>query len=347
MTIEIIAIITAVSCLVAVSGIAMYCLRSMRSLDGEPSPLLSKLDEMSTRLTSEQGSVSAKFEQLDRKLANVQTTVDQRDGAIQEHMGQIGSQVAGIVSLFSNDRTRGSWGELSLERIFEVAGLVEGRDYVNQFAEGEGRPDIVVFLPGDQTIVIDSKFPVARYLDAMAVEDPKERDGLLAAHGKELEKVGKGLAKKHYADNASAGYVIVYLPSQAVYETAAAAHPNVISRLMEFGVIVAGPVNVFALIKTAGMLMAEHRAVTDAREIIGQVREMRSRLGTFASHLTKVGNGLKSAAGAYNSAIGSWNSRLGPSVNRIAEMSGIDELAFLDQAPEPQVSEVHDFEQAS
>lgn len=80
--------------------------------------------------------------------------------------------------------------------------------------------------------------------------------------------------------------------------------------------------------------MAQHRAVSDARQIVDQVRELRSRLGVFTGHLEKVGRGLKTASSAYNSAIGSWNSRLSPSVNRIADMSGSDELDDLERLTE-------------
>ena len=83
-----------------------------------------------------------------------------------------------------------------------------------------------------------------------------------------------------------------------------------------------------------GTLMAEHRAVNHAREIVSEVRELRSRLGVFAGHLEKVGRGINGAASAFNKAIGSWNSRLSTSVNRIAEMSGVDELAHIDEVQE-------------
>jgi DNA recombination protein RmuC len=332
---ETIALVIAFASVIAVGALVVYVVRlSSAAGTGSDTDIVARLDGFTAKFTQDQGAVSEKFEQLDKKLASVQTAVDKSEGSIDEQMGRIGDQVTGIVSLFSNDRQRGNWGELSLERIFEVAGLVEGRDYQSQFSDGEGRPDVVVFLPGDQTIVIDSKFPVARYLEAMTEEDVDTREALMLAHGKELETVGKSLVKKHYANNASAGYVIVFLPSQAVYESAAAAHPDVVERLMQQSVIVAGPVNVFALIKTAGSLMAEHRAVKDAREIVGQVRDLRSRLGVFAGHLEKVGRGLNSASAAFNKAIGSWNSKLRPSVNRIAEMSGTDQLAYLEEANE-------------
>lgn len=123
-----------------------------------------------------------------------------------------------------------------------------------------------------------------------------------------------------------------------VLESAAEAHPEVIERLMASNVILAGPFTLFGLIKTAGTLLAQHRAVRDARDIVDEVRELRSRLGTFSGHLDKVGNGLRSAMNAYNGAIGSWNSSLAPSVNRIAEMSGSDQLDSVQQLPDVLVS---------
>ena len=335
MTIEAIALVIAFISVIAVSALAAFVVRrSSTPTDTSTPVIVGKLDEFTTAFATEQGAVSERFEQLDRKLAAVQTSVDKREGAIDEQMGRIGSQVTGIVSLFSNDRTRGSWGELSLERIFEVAGLVEGRDYRNQFDDGEGRPDVVVLLPGNQTIVIDSKFPTARYLDAMALDDPDERKAALVAHGKELESAGRSLVTKHYPDKATAGYVIVYVPSQAVYESACEAHPDVVERLMAQSVIVAGPASVFGLIKTAGTLLAEHRAASEAREIVAEVRDLRSRLGVFAGHLEKAGKGLSTASKSFNSAIASWNSRLAPKVDHISSMSGVDRLAHLTQVTE-------------
>src|SRR5690606_34313631 len=174
-----------------------------------------------------------------------------------------------------------------------------GVDYEKQYTQGENRPDVVVFLPGDNRIVIDSKFPTTRYLEAMAVEDPDRRHQLLREHGKELEKVGRELVKKHYQDMSTAGYVVMYVPSQDLFEAAVEAHSDLIDRLMAIGVIVAGPVNVFALLKTAATIVAQHRAVKDAHLIIDQVKDVRNRLGVFAGHFGKIRSGLAGAVDAF------------------------------------------------
>ena len=181
MNIETIALAIAFASVIATGALVVYVIR--RATPTEPESVVDvgvKLDQVTVSMATEQGAIAERFEQLDRKLAAVQTSVDKREGVIGEQMGHIGTQVTSIVSLFSNDRVRGNWGELSLARIFEVAGLVEGRDYRNQATDAnDTRPDVIVSLPGNQTIVIDSKFPTARYLEAMETEDRDERQAVL------------------------------------------------------------------------------------------------------------------------------------------------------------------------
>jgi DNA recombination protein RmuC len=291
--------------------------------------------DLTGRMTSERSALETRLDLLGRSVAEVQSAIDKREGAIEERMGRIGDQVTDVVALFTSDRQRGSWGEVSLRRVFEVVGLVEGRDYQNQFHEGDRRPDVVVNLPGERRIVIDSKFPVVRYQEALAVDDPEKRGAKLVAHGRELERVARELANKHYAKTATGGYVVIYVPSQAVYEAAIEANPDLLERLMRIGVIVAGPAAVFALLKTVGTLLAEHRAVSEARAIVDDVRDLRDRFRVFTGHLTRVGAGLGTAVSAFNGAVGSWNGRVNPALDRIADKTGEDPLDPIEAVEEP------------
>ncbi len=281
-----------------------------------------RLEEMKSALAAREGALGAQVAQLDTKLANLQESVTGREAALDEQVRGIGSQMQGITALFTNDRARGGWAEIGMKRIFEQGGLVEGRDYTCQVSEGGIKPDAVVHLPGGRKIVIDAKFPTARFGDALSEEDPDRRQRLLSEQGKELERVGKTLANKGYAELASGGYVVMYLPSQAVYEASASAHPELIDRLMTSRVIVAGPTALYALLLTVGSLLTEFQALQQADQILDEARELHKRLTTFAGHLQGIGTGLTKAVKAFNEAVGSWGSKVAPQLTRMTDLTG-------------------------
>ena len=327
MTFEIVLLVAASVAVIAVIVLSVLVVRTRARGGGESMTRL--LTEMQTSHAGRDGALDAKVSQLDTKLSALQESVTGRGAALDQQVRGIGAQMRSITTLFSNDRARGGWGEISMMRIFELGGLVEGRDYTPQFHSGEGTPDAVVHLPGGRNIVIDSKFPVARYNEAMSTEDPDERQRLLGAQGKELERAAKALIDRGYAELASGDYVVMYLPSQAVYEAAAEAHPEVIEKLLEKRVVVAGPTALFALLMNVASLMTEHRALQQADEILEEARELHRRMGVFVDHLHTVGTSLARTVAAFNSAVGSWASRVAPQLTRVNDLSGHDDHDLL------------------
>ncbi len=330
MNTQTITLVIAIASAGAVIGLMILLLAAgRRQSESDAAPdqeLARRLDDIQTTLATREGDLGARVAQLDSKLANLQETVTSKQTSIDEQVRGIGTQMKGITGLFTNDRARGGWAEIGMKRIFEHGGLVEGRDFSCQVSQGDLRPDAVVHLPGGRNIVIDAKFPTARFMDALVEEDPDRRGRLMAEQGKDLERVGKGLAAKGYSDLASGGYVVMYLPSQAVYEAAAEAHPDLIDRLMASRVIVAGPSALYALLLNVGSLLTEFRALQQADQILDEARELRRRMSGFVDHLQRVGTGLTGAVRAFNGAVGSWESRLSPQLDRMSEQSGGGEI---------------------
>ncbi len=320
MTVEIVLSIVAVVAVVAVIVLSVLFVIQTRKAGQEPITRL--VNEMQTSLAGRDGALDAKVTSLDARLATLQETVTGREAALDQQVRGIGAQMQGIATLFTNDRARGGWGEISMMRIFELGGLVEGRDFTAQFHSGEGIPDAVVHLPGGVNIVIDSKFPVVRYNEALASDDPDERQSLLVEQGKEIERVGKSLIDKGYPGLSSGDYVVLYLPSQAVFEAAAAAHPGVIDALLQKRVVVAGPTALFALLMNVASLVTQHRALQQADQILDEARELHSRMKVFVSHLQSLGLLLAKTVGAFNGLVGSWTSRVAPQLTRVGELSG-------------------------
>ena len=309
--------------------------RSKTAADLPELDLARRIDDIQVSLAGREGVLGAQVAQLDEKLARLQESVTGREAALDRQVREIGAQMLGITALFANDRARGSWAEIGMKRVFEQGGLVEGRDYTCQVGTGEIKPDAVVHLPGGRNLVIDAKFPIARFAEALQEKSPERRRRLLLAQGKELERVGKGLAGKGYAEMASGGYVVMYLPSQAVYEAAAAAHPELLDRLMSCRVIVAGPTALYALLLNVGALLTEFRALEQADQILDDARELHRRMSKFMTHLQAVGSGLGHAVDAFNRAVGSWGSRVAPQLTRIGQLSGerlLEELAPIDES---------------
>jgi len=334
MTIETIALVIAASSVAAVIWLARIVLVN-RSKEVQPDSATSvaemarRLDEVHTALATRDGAFGAQVDQLDVKLATLQQSVTGREAALEEQVRGIGSQMQSITSLFTNDRARGGWAEIGMKRIFEQGGLVEGRDFTCQVNGGDVHPDAVVHLPGGRSIVIDAKFPIARFNEALSEQDPERRGRLLIDQGKELERVGKSLAAKGYSELATGGYVVMYLPSQAVYEAAASAHPELLDRLMGMRVIVAGPSTLYALLLTVGSLLTEFKALQQADQILEEARELQKRITTFVGHLQGVGSGLTNAVRVFNGAIGSWGGRVAPQLARMSDLTGREEIEAL------------------
>lgn len=328
MTTEILLSVSLVMVLATVIALALVLVRTLR---GDDAPDLAQvLTALQTELAGRDGGLHEKVSELNNKLASLQVTVTSREASLDEQVRGIGDRMEGIAGLFSNDRARGGWGEISMLRIFELGGLVEGRDFTYQEHTANGTPDAVVHLPGGRKVVIDCKFQVTRYNEALAASDAEERRRLLVAQGKELERAGKSLVEKGYHDLASGGYVVMYVPSQAVYEATAEVSHDVLERLMERRAVVAGPTALFALIMNVSALLTEHRALQQADEMLEEVRELHRRMSTFIGHLVGIGSSLGKTVALFNQAVGSWTGRVGPQLNRLNELSGHDTEADLE-----------------
>ncbi len=251
--------------------------------------------------------------------ADVLERLARMEGDLDGRLRSLDGRVEGVTSMFASPQGRGGWGELSLRQALEHAGLVEGRDFaLNKAAGGElNRPDAVVKLPDGRFMVIDAKFPVARFEEACRVEEGAERAGLMAEHGRSLVKMAKDLKGRGYHAAAAGGYVVMYLPDEGLYVEAMRARPGLFDEVRSQQVLLAGPVTLLALLGVTAQVINEHRAVEDARLIVADATELQVRLVAFAERLADVGKKLNTAVKGYNTAVGSWESRLIPQVGRV------------------------------
>ncbi|MBO0844891.1 MAG: DNA recombination protein RmuC [Nocardioides sp.] len=230
-------------------------------------------------------------------------------------------------------QVRGRWGELHLRRAVELAGLVERCDFQEQVhlhgpADGVLRPDLVVRLAGDRSVVVDAKVPLDAFLDATASDDPDQRDAHLVRHAQQLRAHIDLLGSKRYWRGLSETpeFVVLFLPAESFLSAALEADGSLIEYAAERGVVPASPTTLIALLRTVAHGW-RHEALADrAREIHRVARDLHERLGTMSGHLARLGRSLDGAVGAYNQAVGSWESRVLVAVRRLEDLDATDDV---------------------
>lgn len=247
---------------------------------------------------------------------------------------------------------RGSWGQMHLRRVVELAGLLNHCDFSEQYtAETEGRlqrPDLVVHLPGQRQIVIDAKTPLDAYLEASETQDDLQRRKKIQAHSQLLRKHMKDLANKEYWKQfaPSPEYVILFLPAEAFFSAALESDPTLIEVGAEQNVIVATPTTLIAILRAVAYGWKQESLSRSAKEIARLGQELYERVGTVCEHWNKVGRSLNSAVESYNQSLASFESRLLVSARKlkesgaaafnkeISELIEVDKLARSSHAPE-------------
>jgi DNA recombination protein RmuC len=236
--------------------------------------------------------------------------------------------------LTQNGSRRGTWGEVTLRRLLEAAGLAHTCDFDTQrVLPGGGRPDVLIDLGGAGTVIVDAKAPLADLRRAWEAEDDIERDRALKAHVTSIKRHAADLVSRDYPAHVDATFapVVMYLPVDGAWEMATAVAPDLAGHLQSLGVHPASPSTlglVIDILKQHALAANQEEAV---RAILVDTRQLVGRLQKHVDHLNDLGRALDSAVGAYNDAMGNLASRVLPATTRMTGHAGARELA----APEP------------
>jgi DNA recombination protein RmuC len=261
-----------------------------------------------------------KFEAQARQLEDRRTrevsAIGERLREVAEGQEKLRSETGSLVTALRAPHVRGSWGEMQLRRVVELAGMLEHCDFNTQEStrDDEGRllrPDLVVNLPGGKTIVVDSKVPIQAYLDAVNCEDVEVKRAHLARHAQQLRDHIVKLGQKRYwrQFEASPEFVVMFV-DEGLYRAALDQDGSLLEAGAEAGVVIASPATLIGLLRTVAHGWQQETIAQNAREISELGRELYERLGVFAGHFAKVGRGLDTAVTAFNSAVSSFQTRL-------------------------------------
>jgi DNA recombination protein RmuC len=225
------------------------------------------------------------------------------------------TETGNLVTALRAPHVRGSWGEMQLKRVVELAGMLDYCDFRTQEStrDDDGkllRPDLVVRLPGNKTIVVDSKVPIEAYLDAVNADDVEEKRRHLQRHAAQMrDHIGKLGQKRYWRQFDSPEFVVMFV-DEGLYRAALDADGSLLEAGAENGVIVASPATLIGLLRTVAHGWQQERVAENARQIAELGRELYERLGVFAGHFSKLGRSLDTAVGSFNQAVSSFETRL-------------------------------------
>jgi len=266
-------------------------------------------------------------ERLERYETTVQKVEAERRDAFGLLSGQIeamrtgservSAEEAKLVNALRNaPKARGRWGEQQLRNVLETCGLSEHCDFATEVsvADGEGgrlRPDVVVRVPGGQSLVIDAKVSLNEYQDAFGAVDEAVRDTHLTAHATAIRAHVNALgAKAYWAQFEDApDYVVMFIPGEHFLTAALEQDPSLWDYAFDKKVLLATPTNLIAIARTVAAVWRQERLAKEARQIGELGKELYERLAKAADDLRKVGSGLSTAVNNYNSFVASFETR--------------------------------------
>ena len=307
---------------------------------GEMARRAEELKGLVTPVHEKLGKVESELGRLERERRDSQVQLSEMVRALSAGTDTLRKETGELVSALKRPETRGSWGEIQLRRVVELAGMVAHCDFTEQSTiqtgDGRLRPDLLVRLPGGKVIVVDSKVPLDAYLAAIETGsgDSQQRELDLKRHARQTREHITKLASKGYQRqfDSTPELVVMFVPSDGIYQAALAEDPALIEYGVQQQVLMATPTTLIGLLRAVHYGWGQEQIAESAREIAESARELHRRLGPFAEHLAKTGRQLDSAVSAYNKAVGSFDHKLVPQIRNI-EQAGISSERQIEAPP--------------
>ena len=269
---------------------------------------------------------------------------EQAQNIVREHResaGKIAGQIENLVNVqallqretrnlstaLRRPEVRGRWGEITLRRVVELAGLSEHCDFdeQTQVLTGERnllRPDLLVRMPESRTIVIDAKTPLDAFMDAAEATDEEARRAALTRHAMQVEQRVRELGQKSYWEQFehSPEFAVLFLPGDQFLSAALAENSELIETALKQRIIVTTPSTLMALLKVIAYGWRQNLVTENAREIRKLGEDLHKRLNVFVTHLQKVSRSLGSAVDSFNASVGSMERNVLPQARKFTEL---------------------------
>ena len=243
----------------------------------------------------------------------------------QEHLRR---ETQSLSQALARPEVRGSYGEVTLRRVIELAGMTAHVDFVEQEAQASGRrPDVVVRLPENRVLPIDAKAPLQKYSDAYRESDPERQKALLRDFAGSMRAMVTDLSRKEYyagfASENSLDFVVMFVPGDQFLNAALEQDPELMDDALQRKVLLATPSSLMAILRAVAYGWNQQKVAENAEKIRKLGYELCERVAVFSEHMAALGKSLGGSVGRFNRMVGSWESRVLPTSDKFREL-GVD-----------------------
>jgi DNA recombination protein RmuC len=281
--------------------------------------LLKPIHEALGRTQSQIASIEKDRHEAFGAMRQYLESVNQSQSALQQ-------ETRNLVNALRRPEVRGQWGEMSLRRLVELAGMTPHCDFTEQVYttgdEGALRPDVVIHMPDGRDLVVDVKTPLGAYLEAVDATNDETRASALRRHGQLMAERVRTLAGKAYwaQFEKSPDFVILFVPGDQFLAAALNENPGLLDEAIRQSVILATPTSFIAMLKAIAYGWRQLALAQNAETIRDLGEELYRRLSVFGAHLGRIGKSLETSVEAYNSAVGSLERQVLPAARRFTDL---------------------------